>query len=339
MVIWRVPKIQHIAFLCVKSLRKGLQVAPYTIQRPTVHVLVMNTTHHIIDNYTPRTLDATAWSEMEGFVRETIRTRYAHGRTERAIQHGLATLSAFADWVLMTGVGGMNESILRANIIDTYTSHRHSEVDGPVAERERKRLRAIAGLRSTPEQRTIATTSTPSMPYNEDEQGAILRWAEWQPTDVRRRSALGIVALGLGCGLTGTEMLQVRCADIVTLDDGLLGVQLPDRTVPVLSAWHDELSAARSTAADAYLVGPDWTLRTAVTLGAALQNLGPNSPSAQRLRATWLLTHVNASTNIYSLMSAAGLSAPDFLRRLAAFADHVPASAQPAAFRLSMEVK
>lgn len=298
----------------------------------------MYTTDSIIDNYTPRTMDADTWSAMEGFVRETLRTRYAQGRTTRAIQHGLATLSAFADWVLLTGVGEMDESILRANIIDAYTAHRHTEVDGPVAERERKRLRAIAGLRSTPEQRTIATTATPSEPYNADEQGAIVRWAEWQPTDARRRNALAIAALGLGCGLTGTEMMQVRGRDIITLDDGLLGVQLMDRTVPVLSAWHDELGASRGSDASDYVIAQGRPLRSAATVSSVLFALGPDAPSAQRLRATWLLTHVNASTNIYSLMSAAGLSAPDFLRRLAAFADHVPASVQPAAFRLSTEV-
>lgn len=299
----------------------------------------MDTNDYLIDNYTPYFVDADHWLQMADFVRDIIRTRYAPGRSRRAIQHGLATLASYLEWVLLTGVGAMDESALRASVIDAYTAHRHSEVEGPVAERERKRLRAIAGLRSTPEKRAIATTVTPSEPYNPLEQGGIRRWAEWQSTDERRRNALALAALGLGCGLTGTEMMQVRVRDIVTLDDGLLGVQLADRTVPVLRAWNDELAAARTTAHDEYLVSPGTSKRNSAGVSAVLVNLSPHSPATQRMRATWLLDHVNASTNVFSLMSAAGLSAPDFLRRLAAFAEHTPASAQPASFRLSTEVK
>lgn len=132
--------------------------------------------------------------------------------------------------------------------------------------------------------------------------------------------------------------MQVRVRDIVTLDDGLLGVQLTDRTVPVLSAWNDELARARTALPDDFLVNPGSSRRDAAGASSALTALNPNSPATQRMRATWLLDHVNASTNIFSLMSAAGLSAPDFLRRLAAFAEHTPASAQPASFRLATEV-
>lgn len=301
----------------------------------------MHSNDNLINNYLPQFVDADAWSQMADFVRETIRLRYAPGRDKRATRHALATLATFAEWVLITGVSTMNDTALRASVIDAYTHHRHSEVAGPVAERERKRLRTIAGLRNTPEKRTVATTASPSKPYPVDEQGAIRRWAEHQPNTARSRSACAIAALGLGCGLSGTEMMEVRVRDIVTLNDGLLGVQLADRTVPVLADWHDELSKARARTAapQDYLVAPRRTVRGAAGITAALRDLGHGSPNSQRMRATWLLAHVNASTNIYTLMGAAGLSAPDFIRRLATFADYIPASAEPASFRLSTEVK
>ncbi len=299
----------------------------------------MHSTDHIIDTYTPRLVEPETWAQMSSFVRHIIRDRYAAGRSIEAARLALNTLTGFAEWVLITGIGELTVGILRAGVIDAYTAHRHSEVDGAVAERERKRLRTMAGLRNTPEHRKVKTTATPSAPYSRDEQDDVHRWTEWQPTDYRRRSACGVAALGLGCGLTGSEMMQVRNRDIITLDDGLLGVQISDRTVPVLAEWHDELAISRTDQLDDYLIAPRCTTRSPLGLKGALVTLGPNSPTSQKMRATWLLTHVNASTNIYTLMSAAGLSAPDFLRRLAAFADYASASLQASAFRLSSEAK
>jgi hypothetical protein len=291
-----------------------------------------------IANYTPQSLDADAWTQISGFVRASVAHRFGTGQSRRQTQHALSTMAAFADWVLLTGVARLDESALRENVIDAYTYHRTSEVDGPVAERERKRLRVIAGLRNFPEKRAVATTATPSAPYTADEVDGFRQWALWQPNDYRAGSAQAVAALGLGCGLTLLEMMHVRGRDIITLDDGLLGVQLLNRTVPVLADWNEELGASRGSDLDRYLVSPESTQRTGQSGTSVMKMLGPNSPSPQRMRATWLLAHVEASTNIYSLMAAAGLSAPDFLRRLAGFAAFTPASKQPAVFRLSTEV-
>lgn len=299
----------------------------------------MNIHSQTIANYVPQSLDPESWTQIRDFVRTSVARRFGAGQSQRQAQHALSTMSAFADWVLFTGVAALDESALRENIIDAYTHHRRSEVNGSVAERERKRLRLIAGLRNTPEKRAVATTATPSAPYTADEVEGIRRWAQWQPNDYRVGSAQAVAALGLGCGLTLSEMMQLRGSDIVTLVDGLLGVQLPDRTVPALADWNEELAASRGADLNQFLISADSTQRAGQSAHDAVKSLGPDSPSPQRMRATWLLAHVEASTNIYSLMAAAGLSAPDFLRRLASFAAFTPASAQPAAFRLATEVK
>lgn len=290
-----------------------------------------------IDNYTPRALEAEVWEEAAPFVRSAIR-RYSVGRTKRSVEAALSTLSAFVDWVLFTGVSDASDTALRANIIDAYTHHRRTEVEAPLAERERKRLRLIAGFRNTPEKREVATTATATEPFNAAELDRIRQWTQWQSRDVQRRTASVIAALGLGCGLTATEMMNVRARDIVTLDDGLVGVQLDRRTVPVLAEWNDELATARIADPDDYVIVPKGKVRNSYGLKSALHTLGPGSPSPQRMRVTWLLTHVEASTNIFTLMAAAGLTAPDFLRRLAPYAAYSPASQHLAAFRLSTEV-
>ena len=294
-----------------------------------------NTTLEYICAYTPRFLDPDVWAEMSDFIRTTVERRYASGRSLRATEHALSILTSFAEWVLITGVTAISVKALNERIINAYTSHRKSEVEAPVAERERKLLRTLAGLPNTVEKRTVATTSTPSTPYSPLEQEEIRYWVHWQLTKHRSSVAAAIAALGLGCGLTSGEMAKVREKDIIELEDGLLGVTLEGRTIPVLAEWNDELASTLTDEPSKYLISPRSVLRDKSAIATSLRICGPGSPSPQRMRATWLLAHVDASTNIFALMAAAGLSAPDFLRRLASFASFTPASS----FRLSTEVK
>lgn len=298
----------------------------------------MNNNHGYVNRYTPFFLEPAVWAEMNDFVRGTVRRRYSTGRHVRDTERALSTLTSFAEWVLITGVTNVSEKALTERVINAYTSHRKSEVEGPLAERERKLLRTLAGLTNTVEKRTVATTATPSTPYTVLEQEEIRYWAHWQQTDHRSRVATAVAALGLGCGLTSSEMAQVREQDVVELDDGMLGVRLEDRTVPVLAQWNDDLATTLTGTPSQFLVSPRSVLRDKDATAATLKICGPNSPSPQRMRATWLLAHVDASTNIFTLMAAAGLSAPDFLRRLATFASFTPASEQVTSFRLSTEV-
>ncbi|MGV2984407.1 hypothetical protein ACNPNP_11960 [Microbacterium sp. AGC85] len=295
--------------------------------------------NHYIHNYTPLFLEPDVWADLAEFVRGTVSLRYSEGRSVRDTERALSTLTSFAEWILITGVTSADEIALNERVINSYTSHRKSEVEAPVAERERKLLRTLAGLRNTVEKRTVATTATPSTPYSLMEQEEIRYWAHWQQTDHRTRGATAVAALGLGCGLTSEEMAQVREQDIIELADGLLGVRLNGRTIPVLATWNDELASTLTGTPAQYLVSPKSELRVKSATSATLKICGPDSPSPQRMRATWLLAHVDASTNVFALMAAAGLSAPDFLRRLASFASFTPAAEQAATFRLATEVK
>lgn len=298
----------------------------------------MHNNHDYISNFAPRALDSDVWDEMSDFVRATVRRRHSTGRSVRDTQRALSILTCFAEWVLITGVSTVSDRALNERVINAYTSHRKSEVEAPVAERERKLLRTLADLSNTVEKRTVATTATPSTPYSLLEQDEIRYWASWQPSDHRSRVASGIAALGLGCGLTSREMAQVREQDVTPLDDGMLGVTLDGRTIPVLASWNDELASTLTGDPAQFLISPRSVLRDATATTTSLVLCGPDSPSPQRMRATWLLTHVDASTNVFAVMAAAGLSAPDFLRRLASFASFTPASEQVASFRLSTEV-
>lgn len=310
----RVAKIHQRAVLVSSCAHARSCVAAFTIQRCTAHDVVVSNPTAVLETYTPH-IPTDIWNELKSFVVETVRSHYIEGRTRDDIQHGLMTLTGFADWV-----------------------YRSTEVAGFLAERERKRLRVIAGLPAGPEARHVSTTSDPQTPYTDDEQGEIRRWADWQSHEESRRNARAIAALGLGCGLTAVEMMEARVADVVVLDDEMFGVNANGRAVPVFQSWHDELTSIATGHDDEYLIGRGYTSRSSVSLRSLISTLPGLRPSVQRMRATWMLAHVEGGTPLPDFLDVAGLTSPDVLRRLLPFIRRTPVDARTRSLRLATEV-
>lgn len=273
----------------------------------------------IINQFTPR-LPADTWELMDTFVRETIRTRYAEGRSAAAVRDALTYLTTFADWVLLTGIGDLDSDILTSEVIDAYTATRTTAGSGSVVQRERKVLLKMAGVAASPEHSRPSTSSSPSIPYTTEQQSDIRRWADSQASAKHRRNASTIAALGLGCGLTASEMMSIQRRHITMLDDGMVGVRTTDRIVPVTAAWNDDLSALRTLSATTFLIDAGSGLRssTVTHIVSELRRTYAH-PSAQRMRATWMVNLLSANVPVPVVMSAAGLRSADVLRRLLPF--------------------
>lgn len=297
----------------------------------------MNALEKVLTTYTP-TMPAENWATIRNFVATTMRARFAEHRDSRAISNGLSTIAGFADWVAATGVGKLNATVLRADVIDAYAAFRRGEVNLAVAERERKALRTVAGLPNAPGARTASTNATEAVPYTRAEQGEIRRWSEGQFSDDASRSATAIAALGLGCGLSANELMRVCGRHLVVLDDGMMGVRVYGRTVPVLAEWDDELRKLACGDPEQYLIRPARNRRDGKSCTDVIYELGDPRPSSQRMRATWLLAHVDAGTHIPTLIAASGLTSPDFLRRVLPFATVATEHARTRMLRLSTEV-
>lgn len=297
----------------------------------------MNALEKVLATYAP-SMPAENWATIRNFVMKTMRARFAEHRDSRTISNGLYTIAGFADWVAATGVGKLNATVLRADIIDAYAAFRRGEVELAVAERERKALRTVAGLPNTPGVRAASTNAPEAVPYTRVEQDEIRRWAEGQFSDDTRRSATAIAALGLGCGLSATELMQVRGRDVVVLSDGLMGVCVNGRTVPVTAEWDDELRELGTGDPAEHLIRPRRTRRDGKACTNTIFELGDPRPSTQRMRATWLLAHVDAGTHIPTLITASGLTSSDFLRRVLPFATEETEHVRTRMLRLSTEV-
>lgn len=296
----------------------------------------MNEINTLLTTFHPVQLPEN-WAPMREFVLDSVRDNYAAGRTREDVARALAAFTQFADWVLYTGVGPLDATILRADVIDAYTTQRATEITPAVAERERKVIRTIAGIPNTVETRPVSTSAPAERPYTKAEQADILRWTTSQQHAERRRNCGAIAALGLGCGLTANEVMQARARDLIVLSDGLLAVRLPERIVPVTAAWNDSLTASTDMPGDAYLVCPKADARDSRTLVSFLSADRPR-PSARRMRVTWMVNQLDGGTPVRTVMLTAGLTSPDFLRRLIAFTANPEGDARVEALRLNSEV-
>lgn len=324
--------------LCAPVIQTQLRVWQTRHWLVDAHVLVMTPINTLLTTYTAN-LPEDVWDKIGPFVRRTVADRYADGRKLETVRFGLIIFAGYVDWVVFHGLGQPDDTILNAELIDAFTVARRDEVKVAVADRERKLIRTIAGLANNADDRFSSTDADPSVPYTVEEEGAIRRWAEGQPSETRRRQCGAAAALALGCGLTPAEVRHVRVSDLHRLADGMVAVTLTDgRVVPVRAWWNDLLVAAMEGEPDEYVICPTAVKRTPYRLVQFLRNSRGISPSLQRMRATWLLRHVDAGTPLNNLLAAAGLGSSDVLRRVLPFAIRLDGAAAVDALRLGAEV-
>jgi len=138
--------------------------------------------------------------------------------------------------------------------------------------------------------------------------------------------ALMLLALGLGAGLSNAEIVEVRSCHLHVDDEGALieVVGNRPRVVPVLALWEQPLldyAQARPLSPQQYLFRP---LRTTVddhTIGNFVDKTRPGhvKPTAQRMRVTWIVTHLIAGTPLKPLIDAAGVDSLEALTRYLKF--------------------
>lgn len=166
--------------------------------------------------------------------------------------------------------------------------------------------------------------SDPTRPYRAAEIQSLRAWAEWQSTSARRANARTLLALGLGAGLSAVEIGTLRVDDMQVDDLGVLIHVRAERTrdVPVLRDWEQDLIVRTK------LLAPgSWAFRE--NHNEFYPNLISNfvnrskvtvvRPQAQRMRTTWLLTHLAAGTPLRPLMAAAGIQSLSALNRYLGF--------------------
>jgi integrase len=159
-------------------------------------------------------------------------------------------------------------------------------------------------------------------PYTQGEIDTYLALAAAQPTRARRLRAGGLIALGAGAGLVGTDLRSVRGTDVVARSGGLVVVVggKKARVVPVLARYHDLLGQSAAFAGSRYVVGGHDPRRHNVTtplISSLAGGVDLARLDAGRLRASWLVSCAEA-IGLSSFMAAAGLICSQQLGDIAA---------------------
>jgi hypothetical protein len=164
--------------------------------------------------------------------------------------------------------------------------------------------------------------STASMPYSPTQVQTLRGWAINQRSSARRSNAGALLALGLGAGLAGREILALTVENITVDDAGLLihvsGER--ERDVPVLARWEESLVSHLTHIGDGYVFrqGRSTENHNLIT-DFVSRDPARVKLTTRRMHATWIIHHLTAGTPLVPLLRAAGLSAPDALDRFLRF--------------------
>jgi hypothetical protein len=124
-------------------------------------------------------------------------------------------------------------------------------------------------------------------------------------------------------------------------DDGVL-LEVPGpraRIVPVLATWEDSLIAfatAPPLKKDQYLFRPQRATAAENTVCNFVDKTrpGPLKPTPQRMRVTWIVTHLQAGSPLKPLLMAAGLDSLEALTRYLAYVPDIDLDAVRSEFRM-----
>jgi len=288
-----------------------------------------------IEGYVPRALPATEWAAIRSFVIPALRASKPVGLA--AMERNARVLTLIGGWCLKQGIPLGVETVLDPDTVERFCTTGLEKT--PSRRSYRATLRAlgrdltkVAPWEPKPEPMPPRAVA---VPYTAMELATLWEDAGRQSTTSRRRAAKALVALGAGAGLDGRWVRTVRGSDVAR--DGLVikvTVGPPSsRSVPVLAEWEDEIVALAAEAGDEYLVGGTTTHRNRTNDIAARFEDGHNHPklAPNRLRSTWIVTHLSKGTRLPELLYAAGTMR---IETFDALLKHVPALDEPAAARM-----
>ena len=280
----------------------------------------------MIDSYRP-TLPGHVWDRIGPFIRPIVHE--ARPSTIPKARQMLGYSARFVAWA--TGVKGfpMHRDLFDVDLVKHFCAELAPNRAGISMKWTRRVLTDLAeqmhgqnGIIGTSDARDVKVTT----PYSTREIASLLSWCRSLPGPQRRRKALVILCLGIGCGLTPAEMATLHVDDVI--DHGPdTGIELTvhgrttARATWCLIEWEDDLRSlltARDRTGNPTLYETGSAALTQNTIWAFLRRArrpGETAVSTLRLRTTWLVHHLTQGTPLNVLQPASG------------YATHTPLSA------------
>ncbi len=281
----------------------------------------------MITNYTPR-MPAASWAEIGPFVRDIV--ALTAPRTAHTANRILSPVTKYVFWCRFhEGLPLIAPVLFNRVMIERYVKENPRKLkEGSLRGARGMLLRITAIIR--PEDAPIPMRTLNghviAPPYSDKELKNFIRWANGQNTVTRTRHARATISMCVGAGLAAGELLALTPRDVLVDASGILitvtGIRA--RQVPVLAGWEPMVvDAIKGLAPDVHIIGGRAIPMSSPALSHSIEHcIGHERPYPDRLRATWLVTHLSAATPIRALMTASGYNT---FRNLAAYLAFVPA--------------
>ena len=277
-------------------------------------------------NYLPY-VDLSEWTEVRGWVMDVVAD--AEGRTPYKPRDLALAVSRLALWgSTSVGIELDRDVLLRREFIDRFIRYGcRGQTEAARSNLRAQLLRVAEALLEptlAPVRLAVLGPADPSQPYSEQEIAKMCSWAAGQHTDGRRGNAMILLALGLGAGLSASEIGNLQREDIRVNSHGVTARVESGRVriVPVVEEWESSVAArAAELTEGAFLFRPGHTkfypnlISNFVARGGWSEVL----PQTQRLRATWIVRHLDAGTPIAPLIAAAGVDSLEAMTRYVRF--------------------
>jgi hypothetical protein len=291
--------------------------------------------------YEPKVL-TDQWFEARPFIISVLTE--IDGKTPYSTTELGFALTRLTEWALSRAFIDLEREVLfRRDIIDRFITFGSTDLAAGVRGNMRSQLLRVAEELLEPDlarvRMTALSRSRPSAPYSPREIAKMFSWAAAQRTPGRNADAHVLIHLGLGAGLSASEIGNCLAGDVVVRLAGVLinvGGERP-RTVPVVEEWEDGI-ARRAAELDprSFLFRPKHVAHypNLVSNFVSKGHTSQHSPQTQRLRATWVVRHLSAGTPVLPLMRAAGVDSLEALTRFMQFVDEPESDAAIQSLRL-----
>ncbi|WP_245709242.1 hypothetical protein [Rhodococcus tukisamuensis] len=162
-------------------------------------------------------MPAQEWEAIGPFVRDVVRRGFAATQVAQVAMGQIGMVTSLVRWALEQGLPLDVEQIFQPATVNRYAV----TIPGLSESTRCTRRATLTSLsrritRAAPwePQRAVLHYPRTANPYTPAEVSRLLWWAPRQVNAVRRRGLAAAVALGVGAGLRGTEMLSVSSSDV-----------------------------------------------------------------------------------------------------------------------------
>lgn len=280
------------------------------------------------------------WEQVGPFVRACVdQARFVDSDTVRT---SLTAVAHLALWCWKNAGFDLSvEEVFAERTVQRYLDFR-TDLTEPTRGSTRSRLRDVARRLEVPIDTSHATPlpkAAAPTPYTRADITALRASVLGQSTSYRQRNLAILLALGGGVGIQASELMALRLDDIERGAEGTT-VRITDkytRLVPMIREWEDLLGEYLPHSGDEpWVFLPTAKDRSKNSISSFLQKTsrsGPR-PNLQRLRSTWIVSHLNARGPIPALMYGAGVEWLTSIGRYVTYADPLTVDEVLAALRL-----